>query len=497
MRRAKTKFRPKGNSGAKSPARTPITSPVISNNRLVKSPSKSPFSSPVLGFGSPSGQNQRPIKCHKSPAAKTNDIPEITQPEIFTGQGVTVEDEDQEATLALVPVPDDDGSGLVNRGFGDISGEIIIPPDANDNTNIEEDLFRFKKPALESYGGARELETKDKQTNKRKRKQAADRESVSTKSSRKIAIEKRKKADQNIEKNTADGGQIDRTEVSMSDLIHCGGQTGTHEMDFTKKLRERREAKERATTLSQLTEKTNGLNADRSETGSVVSATGSGTSDRTDKDKTSTPTVQKIPTVAKPKMRLDENGKIVIDKMSLYQTFQNESTPLISEEIIEDYDEGFDAINSLSFRRRRSGKRSKNWSLEESDRFYEALTIVGNDFQAISTAFSQRSLAEIKRKFMRENKQNSQRIDQLLRVHESGESHWDLSHLKEKDLQYYERLEKEEEEKIQKRNERKQKRDEKRQRYQNNNDPKRAKTSDADLDEMIPLSLKSEENPES
>ena len=102
------------------------------------------------------------------------------------------------------------------------------------------------------------------------------------------------------------------------------------------------------------------------------------------------------------------------------------SAPLISEEIIEDYDEGFDAINSLSFRRRRSGKRSKNWSVEESDRFYEALTIVGNDFQAISTAFSQRSLAEIKRKFMRENKQNSQRIDQLLRVHESGESNWDL-----------------------------------------------------------------------
>ena len=36
------------------------------------------------------------------------------------------------------------------------------------------------------------------------------------------------------------------------------------------------------------------------------------------------------------------------------------------------------------------------------------------------------------------------------------------SHLKEKDLQYYEDLEKKEEEKIQKRNERKQKREEKR-----------------------------------
>jgi len=467
MRRAKTKFRPKGNSGqAKSPARTPITSPVISEtNRLIKSPSKSPF-------GSPLGQN-RPIKSIpiKSPTIS------ITQDEIFTGQNCVTVTEEETETLALVPVLDEtptSGDKGSNGSFGDISGEIIIPPDANDNTNIEEDLFRFKKPALEFL----ENEEKPKKA-KRKRKQP-DQESVSTKSSRKIAIEKRKKADFNIEKNTADGGQIDRTEVSMSDLIHCGGQTGTHEMDFTKKLRERREAKERATTLSQLTEKTagTGSNADRSEAESEKSVT-------TEKIK--------VPTVAKPKMRLDENGKIVIDKMSLYQTFQNESTPLISEEIIEDYDEGFDAINSLSFRRRRSGKRSKNWSVEESDRFYEALTIVGNDFQAISTAFSQRSLAEIKRKFMRENKQNSQRIDQLLRVHESGESNWDLSHLKEKDLQYYEDLEKKEEEKIQKRNERKQKREEKR-RNQNNNDPKRAKTSNADLDEMIPLTLKSEKS---
>ena len=48
-----------------------------------------------------------------------------------------------------------------------------------------------------------------------------------------------------------DEGQIDRTEVSMSDLIHVGGGCGHHEMDFAKKQRERREAKERATTLSE------------------------------------------------------------------------------------------------------------------------------------------------------------------------------------------------------------------------------------------------------
>ena len=62
--------------------------------------------------------------------------------------------------------------------------------------------------------------------------------------------------------------------------------------------------------MSQLTEKTagTGSNADRSEAESEKNVT----------EKI------KIPTVAKPKMRLDENGKIVIDKMSLYQTFQNE-----------------------------------------------------------------------------------------------------------------------------------------------------------------------------
>ena len=167
---------------AKSPARTPITSPILSEtSRLVKSPVKSPF-------GSPLGQN-RPVKSIKSPVIS----PTITQDEIFTGQNcVTVTAEEE--TLALVPVTDEPGDKT--DGYGDISGEIIIPPDANDNTNIEEDLFRFKKPALEFLN-----EEKPKKA-KRKRKQQ-DQESVSTKSSRKIAIEKRKKADFNIEKNTA------------------------------------------------------------------------------------------------------------------------------------------------------------------------------------------------------------------------------------------------------------------------------------------------------
>ena len=41
----------------------------------------------------------------------------------------------------------------------------------------------------------------------------------------------------------------------------------------------------------------------------------------------------------------------------------------------------------MSFKKRRIGKRSKNWTDDETDRFYEAVTIVGNDVIAIATAF--------------------------------------------------------------------------------------------------------------
>ena len=65
----------------------------------------------------------------------------------------------------------------------------------------------------------------------------------------------------------------------------------------------------------------------------------------------------------------------------------------MSDEIIEDFEE-VEAVNSMSFKKRKLGRRSKNWTEDETDRFYEAITIVGNDFHAIASAFSRRSLAE-------------------------------------------------------------------------------------------------------
>ena len=65
---------------------------------------------------------------------------------------------------------------------------------------------------------------------------------------------------------------------------------------------------------------------------------------------------------------------------------------------------------------------------------------LGNDFVALSSAFARRNASEIKRKFIRENKQNSRKIDELLQVHATGQSNWDLTHLREKDAQYYKAL---------------------------------------------------------
>ena len=55
--------------------------------------------------------------------------------------------------------------------------------------------------------------------------------------------------------------------------------------------------------------------------------------------------------------------------------------------MLDEVEIDLEAVNSMSFKKRRTGKRSKNWTEEETDRFYEAVTIVGNDVNAIATAF--------------------------------------------------------------------------------------------------------------
>jgi len=435
MRRAKTKFRP---SKGGTPASPKVKSPEVLRI-CQKEQTKSPVANPLVP--------------------------------------VSVEPANQ--VVVLTPVPDSQVSKKatipVNASFtplttSNVNGDEIVPPDnpeAEIQSSLENDLFRFKVPPKVTPGPAN--------TKSKAGKSVA---SASTgKSSRAIAMARRKQAEKNIAKNTSDEGQIDRTEVSMSDLIHVGGACGHHEMDFAKKQRERREAKERATTLSQLS----------SDAKSTVS-----------EKVTEQPELKrKAPQVVKPKVRLDENGMVVVDKSSLFVQAEDSSPALVSDEIIEDFEE-VEAVNSMSFKKRKLGRRSKNWTEEETDRFYEAITIVGNDFHAIASAFSRRSLAEVKRKFTREDKTNRGKISQLLLVHASGESNWDLSHLLEQDKKYYEDLEKIEEIKKQAKEQRKQARSGgKVQKTLNNNEstPKEifaGPTNEEDLVDLIPDIMKHE-----
>ena len=82
------------------------------------------------------------------------------------------------------------------------------------------------------------------------------------------------------------------------------------------------------------------------------------------------------------------------------------------------------------------------------------LKILGNDIVALSSAFARRDASEIKRKFNRENRLNSHKIDQLLAVHATGESTWDVTHLREKDEEYHVKMDELENEKKRKREER-------------------------------------------
>ena len=108
-----------------------------------------------------------------------------------------------------------------------------------------------------------------------------------------------------------------------------------------------------------------------------------------------------IPKIVQPKVRIVD-GKVVVDKSSLLQQMEEQTTE-ISEEVVEDFEDMPEEINSLSFRTRKHGKRSKNWSDEETDRFYEAITIVGTNFVYLINQFSSQlyTLSEWSRDFKR------------------------------------------------------------------------------------------------
>ncbi|XP_051955209.1 transcription factor TFIIIB component B'' homolog [Xyrauchen texanus] len=111
-----------------------------------------------------------------------------------------------------------------------------------------------------------------------------------------------------------------------------------------------------------------------------------------------------------PKVKVAEDGSLILDDNSLTVRVQR-----TSDTVVENAKPLFEQGNSTTYSSFRKKCCVKNWSVRETDMFYLAISMVGTDFSLIAQLLPHRSRAEIKRKFRREDKTNSWRVDQAFR----------------------------------------------------------------------------------
>ncbi|XP_078420280.1 uncharacterized protein LOC144693924 isoform X2 [Cetorhinus maximus] len=112
-----------------------------------------------------------------------------------------------------------------------------------------------------------------------------------------------------------------------------------------------------------------------------------------------------------PRVKVAEDGSIIIDEESLTVEVLRKKGPNIVEENDPIFERGSQTTYS-SFRR---STHTKPWSNKETDMFFLAISMVGTDFSMIGQLFPNRTRIEIKNKFKREEKLNSWRIDKAFK----------------------------------------------------------------------------------
>lgn len=112
-----------------------------------------------------------------------------------------------------------------------------------------------------------------------------------------------------------------------------------------------------------------------------------------------------------PKVKMGPEGRLILDESSV---IINRKNPIKEQEaIVEDNEDVISRTNYDSFRRRPSSTSQAKWSIDDTNKFYHALTILGTDFSMMeSLLFSgQRSRTELHKKFKREERVNKLKID--------------------------------------------------------------------------------------
>lgn len=112
------------------------------------------------------------------------------------------------------------------------------------------------------------------------------------------------------------------------------------------------------------------------------------------------------------------NGEIVVDEQSL-QVDRHARAAAEQGELEEQEENEFThAVNSSTYLRR--NMKPQQWTEEETERFYAALSSWGTDFEMISKLFPNKQRKHVKLKFNREERINRQRIDDALTGKKTG-----------------------------------------------------------------------------
>lgn len=132
------------------------------------------------------------------------------------------------------------------------------------------------------------------------------------------------------------------------------------------------------------------------------------------------------------------NGEHGIDEQSqmIDRHRLNEDELELLEEVEEDdLTKKFNVQTYGLWRRKEEDERiphNERWTFDQTEKFYDALTSFGTDFMIISTMFPGMTRRQIKAKFVREERQDPERIRDALTGHNSGRrngiegSGWDL-----------------------------------------------------------------------
>uniref|UniRef100_A0AC34FV79 Myb-like domain-containing protein n=1 Tax=Panagrolaimus sp. ES5 TaxID=591445 RepID=A0AC34FV79_9BILA len=109
-----------------------------------------------------------------------------------------------------------------------------------------------------------------------------------------------------------------------------------------------------------------------------------------------------------PKVKMDEQGNVIIDEESLVirRNPENSVFETVDDDLIPK------KLNSLSFKRNYS--RATNWSEIETELFYEVLSSTGTDFSLMQEYLPFKTRADLKKKFNKEEKVNLKRINATL-----------------------------------------------------------------------------------